>query len=159
MKTMFKQTTRALRYKIVTDTTYSYYDFHNKRTMFPSHDTFIIKDEEIIFTCELDLPLLKINDSFFISELNQTVKIQEVCRASDNSIVYTVFDKIIEDEISHESYLKVLNFSEINNKYYELENDLLKLLDCNIFTLKSKIKTILSDMRCFRRKKCKENLQ
>lgn len=66
----------------------------------------IIGSEQIIYICDLEIPLLEIGELFYIEEKDITVKIKERIRSSNNSVCYEVEPKIIEDEVTKQSLEK-----------------------------------------------------
>jgi len=87
--------------------------------------------EENIYVLNLEMPLLEINEKFYIEELDLFVVIKERIRTSKENICYYIEDKLIEDEISLKSKKEVerkhAEFEIIKNDLKGLENDLKKL--------------------------------
>lgn len=63
-------------------------------------------ENKVLWSGELDSPVLEKDNEFFIASTKDVVKIEKVIRSSDNSYIYFTQDKYIEDELSEESKAK-----------------------------------------------------
>ena len=59
--------------------------------------------EEIIYTCNLEMPMLNPFELFYIEELDMTVQIMSRVRSSKDNVCYCLCPETIEDEISQKS--------------------------------------------------------
>lgn len=91
------------------------------------------KDNEVICTIDIPMPLLAAGDDFFLEDVQEIVTIQQVMRTSKDNVAYVVSINIEDDLESLEKYeqeLKMfLDKGEITKerdewkvKYYELLN-------------------------------------
>lgn len=72
---------------------------YNDDVYIDKYDGEIISDK-IIGEYDVDMPLLEEKDKFYLSDINQTVVIQERMRGSDGSVVYFLDDKYVDTENS-----------------------------------------------------------
>lgn len=87
----------------------------------------LIKDG-ILYTCDLELPVLNIGEKFYITELNKQLIIKDRVRASDNSYIYICEGEYVDDEKS--LYTKRIAEAQktlyFNNKNAEKELEKIK---------------------------------
>ena len=79
-----------------------------------------IKENEI-YICDLEMPTLKVNENFYIEELNQTVTIVEAMRTSKDNILYYTNWECIDDNITEESKNKANEELDEHIKRKEME--------------------------------------
>lgn len=97
-RSIFKQQTYAKRYG---------FSFYNRRRgeLWGESKVECFKNEEMIneqeiFVCDLEMPLLEIDEKFYIEELNQLVTITQRWRTSKDSVIYYIEPELIEDKES-----------------------------------------------------------
>jgi len=99
-------------------------EYPNKGFGYPSESlTKEKKDEEEIFSCDLELPLLKAGDYFYIEEKNEAFFILAVMRTSKDSVCYFTNPVVVRDEITELTFnrVKALNkIDELRQKNREL---------------------------------------
>ena len=54
--------------------------------------------EEIICTCDVEIPLLESGEQFFITDIQKEVTIKSRMRSSDGSVTYYVEDELVDTE-------------------------------------------------------------
>ena len=59
--------------------------------------------EEMIYTCNLEMPMLNPFEYFYIEELDKTVQIMSRVRSSKDNVCYYLYPETIKDEISQKS--------------------------------------------------------
>jgi hypothetical protein len=108
-KSIFKQTVSRKLYKYFSDS------FNYK----PEIREYLERvREETIFVCNLEMPILRSGEFFYILEQDKIVQIYTVMRSSDESICYIVGDRVVQDEKSEKTYSDAYRILE---KYYECE--------------------------------------
>lgn len=110
-KSIFRQKYYEKLYKINIDYR-SFFDQNKKLEVFHGN---LIK-EEIISTCDIEIPMLKPGENFFLSDIGKNVVIELRMRSSDGSIIYYVKDELIDTENTEKT------FKECNEILSEKEN-------------------------------------
>lgn len=77
----------------------NYYD-SGEPDLYPNRDSEKI-EEDYVKECNLSMPLLKINDLFYIEEDDKTVGIKQVIRTSKDNVLYLCYPNTIEDKESY----------------------------------------------------------
>ncbi len=104
-----------------------------------------IKNEEV-FRCELEMPILNINEKFYIEEKDVLVTIKEQYRTSKENIIYIVEDKIIENSITKDSKDKAEILREKFNIFKDANEELEKHLN-NITSKLNRYKTYIREIQ------------
>lgn len=125
-KSIFKQATyrNLYKFKLKQDNNplYSLRD----RTIFEIVKYHKYIKEEVIHTCNLEMPILNAGDLFYITELDKLVTITDSVRTSDNSYMYLCEPQYIEDEKSLDSKKVAEQDKEKHLDKTELEEELKK---------------------------------
>ena len=79
---------------------------YNKPEFYICDTDLNILSDDIIGTCDIEIPLLEPDDKFFLHDINETVTIKERIRSSNGNIVYYCEDKLVETEKTKESFEK-----------------------------------------------------
>ena len=80
-----------------------------------------IVSDKTIGEYDVEMPLLEVGDEFFLSDIQEAVKIKSKMRSSDGSITYYVMDKLVNTEntirTKAECDMVMKDFKEIKDKY------------------------------------------
>lgn len=83
-----------------------------------------VLSDNIIGEYDVELPLLRSGDKFYLENIDEVVIIKDVVRSSNNSTLYILEDKLVETDrtISSKSEAeeKIRQFDELNNELIEL---------------------------------------
>lgn len=85
----------------------------------------ILIKEEIICTCDVEIPMLEPGEQFFLADIQKEVIIKSRMRSSDGSIVYYVEDELVDTE-NTEMTLRECNEMFSENKILEDNYDKLR---------------------------------
>lgn len=98
--------------------------------------------------CEtnISMPLLKINDSFYIDEIDETVVVKNVIRTSSDKVLYLVTTDTSpsREELSkyiQELYVSKDKYDELAEKYNRLESQ-----NCDLMKVYNKIPKFIINM-------------
>jgi hypothetical protein len=148
-KSIFRQLTYAKRYlsKLSQNYINGQYRYgesycYNYNQGFYTTENELVKDE-LLYECNLELPMLEVNEKFYISELNLLITVKECYRTSDETVVYYIEDKNIEDGKTTETQYKAKleidewnNVKELNKKIITQEYQI-KLLNDELVKIKN----------------------
>lgn len=95
-------------------------------------DGIILSDKEI-GRYNVEIPLLEVDDEFFLHDIKEIVKIKKRVRSSDGTITYFVEDKYIETENTKKTYdecmkkievwdVEAEKYDKLNIEYQEYKN-------------------------------------
>lgn len=85
----------------------------------------ILIKEEIICTCDVEIPMLEPGEQFFLADIQKEVIIKSRMRSSDGSIVYYVENELVDTE-NTERTLRECNEMFSENKRLEDNYDKLR---------------------------------
>lgn len=94
-------------------------DFFDNRLYF-SPTGYVISDEKI-GEYNINIPVLEIDEEFFLENIGQIVNIRKRLRSSDDSIIYYIDDKIVETEDNKKSIVDKYNDLEKKFNNYKRE--------------------------------------
>ena len=94
-------------------------DFFDNR-LYLSSTGYVISDEKI-GEYNINIPVLEIDEEFFLENIGQIVNIRKRLRSSDDSIIYYIDDKIVETEDDKKSIVDKYNDLEKNFNNYKRE--------------------------------------
>lgn len=84
---------------------------HNNEIILETETVQVIDDikrcvlsDKVIGTYDIEMPVLEIDEEFFLDDIGEVVKVKKRMRSSDGSIIYYVEDKVTETERTQKSY-------------------------------------------------------
>lgn len=87
----------------------------------------VISDKEI-GRYDIEFPMLKVGDEFFLQDIEQLIKIKSKMRSSDGSILYYVEDKLVETQNTRDSLeICISEITNYNQQADELKEELLSV--------------------------------
>lgn len=108
---------------LVEDGTYNFSYITRTKIIAVGNTEKVISDKEI-GRYDIEIPMLKVGDEFFLHDIQEVIVIKSRMRSSDGSIIYYAKDKIIDTENTQKSYEKCSEKIEHWNQYKDLENRL-----------------------------------
>lgn len=115
MKTIFRQITREYAYYI--DNEY-YCGIPCGLMVFSDNNSGDIISDDIIASCDTEIPTLKVGEKIILNTDNTEVTIKKRNISTDGSIVYYIEDKLVETEYSEQELLRLeKECDEYNEKY------------------------------------------
>jgi hypothetical protein len=144
-KSIFKQRIYAKRYYTVLTQSFFERGYSSSRFYFDkgryNSDIELLKDETV-YECNIELPMLEEGEKFYINKLDLLVKISSCFRTSDETVVYYIEDKKIEDEKTKETYemvkAEIENFDNVKklNETITEQKDQIEALYNYVFRIK-----------------------
>ena len=90
-----------------------------------------VLSDDVIDTCDVEIPLLEPGNRFYLHDINEAVPIKERMRSSNGTIIYYCTDKLIETENTKESFKKCQlqkeKFDELQEKNNSLKEQIRKV--------------------------------
>ena len=84
---------------------------HNNEIILETETVQVIDDikrcvlsDKVIGTYDIEMPVLEIDEEFFLDDIGEVVRVKKRMRSSDGSITYYVEDKVTETERTQKSY-------------------------------------------------------
>lgn len=118
-RSIFKQQIFAKRYKVARKEVlpFSYHSLCDTQLFYTVNESGskLIKEDEI-FVCDLEMPMLQIEEKFYIEEKEMLVTIKSRYRTSKENVVYYIESKLVEDE-----YTLISKTTE-ENKLMDVDN-------------------------------------
>lgn len=102
IKSVFRQRTVEKIYGIKTINYFSVYQ-DSRRIEISEADKRVLSDK-VIGTYDIEIPMLKKGEEFFLHNIEKVVRIKNRMRSTDGSITYYVEDEFVETENSKKSY-------------------------------------------------------
>lgn len=128
MKSVFRRREVEKMYELVEDVVRKYVGFDEIMTQ--RHVSLLVDknsallSDNIIGEYDVELPLLKPGDKFYLENIDEVVIIKDVVRGSNNSTLYILEDKLVETNRTKSSKAeaeeKIRQFDELNNELIEL---------------------------------------
>lgn len=98
--------------------------YHKEADILAKKNTDTLLSDEVIGVYDIDIPMLDINDSFFLEDIQKAVRIRDRMRGSDGSTIYYVEDETVETENTKRSLAKceenILSFKQKDIEYARL---------------------------------------
>lgn len=101
--------------------------YHKEADILAKKNTDTLLSDEVIGVYDIDIPMLDINDSFFLEDIQKAVRIRDRMRGSDGSTIYYVEDETVETENTKRSLAKceenILSFKQKDIEYARLNEE------------------------------------